>query len=115
MTLFGGSMSKLQLKIAGCVALINATLFIPVGLGVLYYSAGTVTTLTKMVLSVLMAVSTGFVVYLVLSLRRYVQTTFNFREIDQVAIVIVIVSILYAVNDIAATLIGESSVFNNIN
>jgi hypothetical protein len=108
-------MSKLELKIAGCIALINAALFIPVGLGVLYYSAGTVTSMTKTVLSILTVLSTGVLVYLVLTLKRYVQKAFNFHEIDQAAGAIIVAAILYAANDIVATLVGQSTMLNNIN
>lgn len=108
-------MSKLNLKIAGYVALINAFLALPLGLTVLYYSAGTLNTMTKFELSFLTAISTGVMIYLVLILRKFLQVTFNFHDVDQAAVAIVAVAVCYGVNDIAATFLGPNNILNNIN
>jgi hypothetical protein len=40
---------------------------------------------------------------------------FNFHGIDQAAVIIIVVSSLYAANDAAATFIGPNNILNNIN
>jgi hypothetical protein len=113
--MIGENMNKLVLKTAGYVALVNAFLSIPLGLTILYYSVGPLNITTKFDLAFLTAISTGIMIYLVLILRRFLQIKFNFHEVDQAAVVIVVVALFYAVNDIVATFLGPIRMLNNIN
>jgi hypothetical protein len=109
-------MSKTALRIAGYVAFANACCAIPAGLAVLYYSVGKISLITKFELSFLTAIFTAITIYLILSLKKYLQVTFNFHDINQSAVLIIVVSIAYAANDIVATFnTGTINLINDIN
>lgn len=108
-------MTRLSLKIAGYVALVNACSAIPLGLACIYYSVGPQSIITKIELSLLTAITMSVAIYLVLTFKKFLKLAFNFHDIDQSVSLIIVVTVLYSINDIIATFLPPNNILNNIN